>query len=570
MKSILRLLSIIIVLGCFTSLKAQDKLVLSGSIQLDALVPETDSVIGAIEDYDSPFLSNTYVDLGLRNSYLAAGLRFEYLQYPLPGFVNDQNKDFDGYGFPHLYFIYTAKKIEVTVGDFYDQFGSGFILRSYEDRPLGIDNSLRGARIVFNPMNGLRIKALAGNQRVNFSKLNSNKLYGLNYDEGFVMGTDIEMDIHEFIPQLKKNDWNVLFGLSGVSKFEPKEDLSYSKDLNYLLNFPKFVASTDARLRIQKGNYTLLTEYAYKNNDPSADNGFSYNSGSAAMISASYSKRGMSLLFQAKRSENMVSRSQRLRSGSAAMVNHLPAFTLTQTYALASLYPYATQGLGEWAFQGEARYTFKRKSLLGGHYGTKLRANLSVVRGIRDFSDMVELKGGSFAGTDAPKTKFFDMGDETYYTDFNLMLSKKVNKSFAFTALYMYQEYNQKVVEGEGHNGDIVKSHIGVAELKYHFTKKTGLRTELQYLHTEQDLGDWAFVLCELSLFGNLMLEVSDMYNLDETNTHYYRAGATYNFKAHRLQLAYGRTRAGYNCSGGVCRVVPASKGLSLSYIYTF
>ena len=44
----------------------------------------------------------------------------------------------------------------------------------------------------------------------------------------------------------------------------------------------------------------------------------------------------------------------------------------------------------------------------------------------------------------------------------------------------------------------------------------------------------------------------------------------TYTAGAHRLQLSYGKTRAGYNCSGGVCRFVPASKGLQASYNFTF
>ena len=39
--------------------------------------------------------------------------------------------------------------------------------------------------------------------------------------------------------------------------------------------------------------------------------------------------------------------------------------------------------------------------------------------------------------------------------------------------------------------------------------------------------------------------------------------------KGSRLDI-YGRTRAGYNCSGGVCRWIPAQKGFTLSYNYNF
>ena len=149
-------------------------------------------------------------------------------------------------------------------------------------------------------------------------------------------------------------------------------------------------------------------------------------------------------------------------------------------------------------------------------------------------------------------------------------MNKKITRNFSMTAMYMYQIYNQRIVEGKGHNGDLVKSNIGVVELKYTANKNVAMRGEVQYLYTKEDRGSWGYVMYELALFKSLMLEVSDLYNFGETKIHYYKVGATYNYKSHRLQLAYGKTRAGYNCSGGVCRYVPASKGLSISYNVNF
>ena len=61
-----------------------------------------------------------------------------------------------------------------------------------------------------------------------------------------------------------------------------------------------------------------------------------------------------------------------------------------------------------------------------------------------------------------------------------------------------------------------------------------------------------------------------DRYNIGKTKIHYYQGFITYNKGAHRLQIGYGRTRAGFNCAGGVCRYIPATKGLTLSYNYNF
>ncbi|MCF0203820.1 MAG: hypothetical protein HUK12_00695, partial [Muribaculaceae bacterium] len=91
-----------------------------------------------------------------------------------------------------------------------------------------------------------------------------------------------------------------------------------------------------------------------------------------------------------------------------------------------------------------------------------------------------------------------------------------------------------------------------------------------QYLTTRQDEGDWAYGLAELSVMPYLMFSISDQWNVGETKLHYYMAQVVFNYKAHRLMAGYGRTRAGYNCSGGVCRYVPASRGFQMAYNFNF
>lgn len=533
------------------------KVSLTGSLQTDGLFPQVDDAIGT-GTYDANYLSNTYLDLGLRSKYVSAGARLELLNKPLPGFEDG----FSGAGIQNLYVTGQNKWGSFTVGDFYDQFGSGLIFRTYEERSLGIDNSLRGARITLQPYKGISIKALGGKQRVYFNYGNENA-FGFDYSQGAVMGADMELNIEEWVPQMQENNWRLLAGASFVSRYQPEEDIFVTPALK--LNLPEYVGAADFRIRMQKGNWNVLAEYAYKANDPSADNNYIYKPGSALLLSGAYSKRGMSVLLQVKRSDNMSFRTNRTQRGTAAFINHLPAFSNTHTYALAALYPYATQPDGEWAFQGELRYTFKRKTAMGGKYGTTFKLNASHIRGL----DQQTVDGGGM-GTDGYNAPFFGMGDETYYTDVNLELNKKLSKQWMLNALYMYQEYNQKVVEGHGHNGDLVRSNILVVDAKYQPTQKVSMRAELQYLYTRQDKGQWVYGLYEIALFNSLMISVSDMYNMGETNLHYYMGTLTYSIGSHRIQAGYGRTRAGYNCSGGVCRYVPASKGFQVSYNVNF
>ena len=558
---------------------------LKGSIQSDVLIPQEDQKIGT-GTYKDWGLTNTYVDLQLLNKYVSAGARFEYLDHPLPGF----EKDFQGWGVPHIYVTGRLKHAELTLGDYYEQFGSGFILRTYEERSLGIDNSLRGARLTLKPVKGVTLKALAGQQRVYWHNRSWDKDFTyLNGTDPWIYGADLELNVDQWFKRMDENGSRLTLGVSAVTKHERSEDIvnlrptgakdEFGTDIlgAYKLNLPTDVGAIDVRAQFQKGNYSLMAEYALKSQDPSFDNGYIYRRGNALMLSGSYSKRGMSLLLQAKRSEDMAFRSERSRTGTAAFINHLPAFSQQQTYALAALYPYATQNsLGEWAFQGEFSYTFKRKTALGGKYGTTVKLNASHIRGI----DRQPLMAAGqpvedLQGTKGYTTKFFRMGHDTYYQDINVQLDKKVTKDFKLNLMYMHQRYNKTIVEG---HGGTINSHIAIAEGKYTINKKLTLRGEAQYLHTKQDQGDWWYGLLELSVLPHFMFTVSDMYNAkvpntDETATskqHFYMVSGCYTHGAHRLQLSYGKTRAGYNCSGGVCRYVPASKGLQVSYNFNF
>ena len=527
----------------------------SGSIQSDILIPQEDKDIGA-EKYDEWALTNTYALVNAQSEYVDAGARFEFLEHPLPGF----EKDIKGWGVPYFYVKGKYKWAELTLGDYYEQFGSGFILRTYEERSLGIDNSLRGGRLVVRPVKGVQLKALSGKQRRYW-----------HHNDALVSGADLELSLDQWSKSLAESGTFITLGASYVNKHEKNDD-DVMVTPTYKLKFPENVNAFDVRARYQKGNVNLLAEYAQKTQDPSFDNEYIYGKGYVAMLSGSYSKPGFSLLLQAKRSDNMSFRSERTMNGTSSFINHLPAFTMEHTYTLAALYPYATRPMGEWAYQAELAYTFKRKTALGGRYGTTVKLNFSHVHSLEknmkvirvDYPDGVRM---SYTGSDGYSSPFWAWGDDTYYQDINVQIDKKLTKDFKLNLMYMNQQYNKTAVEGEG---GMIYSNIFVAEGKYRFNSKFTLRGELQYLTTGQDEGDWAFGLLELSMLPHWMFTVSDTWNCGETDIHYYQGSVTFNYKSHRIQAGYGRTRAGYNCSGGVCRYVPASKGVTVSYNYNF
>lgn len=526
-----------------------DGLRLNGSIQSDILIPQEDEKIGTGK-YSEWALTNTFVELNLTSKHVDAGARLEYLEHPLPGF----EPDYKGWGVPYFYIKGKVKNAELTLGNFYEQFGSGFILRTYEERSLGIDNSLRGGRIVYKPFDGVTVKALTGKQRRYW-----------HYNDSWVSGGDVELNIDRWSGKMQQSGTYLTLGASFMNKHESGEDLMV--DATHKLNFPTNVNAYDVRMRLQKGGWNVLAEYAHKSQDPSIDNDYIYRKGYVAMLSASYSKRGMSLLMQAKRSDNMSFRSRRTLPSAAensSYINHLPAFTMEHTYALAAHYPYATNPNGEWAYQAEMGYTFRKNTTLGGRYGTKVKLNFSHVHSIEQSPRLLD---GQIKGSDGYSSRFWKWGDAKYYQDINVQMEKKMSRDFKLNLMYMNQYYNQTAVEG---HGGMVHSNIFVAEGKYRISNKMTLRGEAQYLTTGEDEGDWAFGLLELSVLPNWMFTVSDEYNCGETKLHYYNAYVTFTKGAHRLQAGYVRNRSGFNCSGGVCRWIPASRGVTVSYNYNF
>lgn len=540
------------VLCCCAAVHANDTVYVSGSIQHDGLLEWHEKVT---------YPSNSYLDLSLhyRNDSnkvhfrsLRATTRAELVQWPLPGFETD----FKGHGIGHLSLSAAFDWGEITVGDVYGQFGSGLVLNLYEDRALGIDGALRGAKVEVSPYRGLNLTVLGGKQR-RYWNCYHDHAWGWNYSRDAALGGDVEIHIEQWSPRMQAKNMSLSVSGSYVSKYEAFDTIITPVEGRLMMyNLPRWVGAGDVRAEWQMNGWDVLVEYARKANDPTIENGFSYRDGEALLVSAGYSRKGFAVLAQVKRTDNMSFRSERTRTGIAGRLNHLPTFAQHHTYALAAHYPYSTQYIaGEWAFQAELCYTWARKTQMGGKYGTMLKVHASHIRGLAD--------KGSWAINTRPEGEF--------YTDVNVELNKRLSKNWWLNAMLMYQTYNRLIVEGKG---SLIRSGIAVVEGRVHVSDKVSMRAELQYLYTPHDEGQWVFALYELSLWKRLTISGEWMYNIGGTeeaiHEHFYTVAATYSHKAHRLMLGYTKTQEGYHCSGGVCRFVPRQEGLTLSYNFTW
>ena len=233
----------------------------TGSIQTQFLFAQNDPKIGT-ELPDGKVLNNTYFDLTINAPYISVGGRFEFMKWPLPGYENE----FKGWGVPYIWATGRYKWASLTVGDYYEQFGSGLILRTYQERTLGVDNALRGARLKLNPAPGLFLTALGGKQR-----------YYWEHNKSWIWGGDAEWSLNESFANAFSDNVGLTLGVSYVGKHENgKDQLVLTPDLKHQLHFPQNTAAFDGRVKLRLHDFDILAEFATKDNDPNSVNGYTY------------------------------------------------------------------------------------------------------------------------------------------------------------------------------------------------------------------------------------------------------------------------------------------------------
>jgi hypothetical protein len=526
----------------------------TGNIESTFQYLNADSLIDAKQP-DSKSLLNTYANVFYTNGNFKAGMRLESYLPRIQGYPDR----FDGTGLGMRYVGYTNSYLDVTLGNFYEQFGSGLIFRSYEDRALGYDNNMDGMRLIFRPAKGVVLKGVYGRQRLSFTDGKVVKASGI------VRGIDGEIHVNDLLEKyMKDSKLDIVLGGSFVSKFQI--------DDNPDLILPQNVGAYSGRLGLKYNKFSFNAEYAIKENDPSEDNNNIYNKGHAALANLGYSQKGFGIVLSAKSVDNMSFRSDRTKSLQDVFINFLPAMNKTHTYNLvATLYPYATQPLGEVAYQAEILYTIKKGSKIGGKYGLPINVNYSTTYGTVHHTS-------GFSSSDstgiAYRGRLFDQSSLEYWQDININITKKFNANYSMIFSYFNIRLNNDISKVADEAKGIIESHIGVLEVNWKINKTNSVRAEFQGLFTKKDKGNWATAVIEYNVSPNWFFSVMDQYNygnpVKDLQLHYLIGSFGYIRDASRFMVSYGRQRAGLFCVGGVCRFVPASNGLTLTFTQSF
>jgi len=503
--------------------------------------------------YEDRFRSNNYLNL---KSSIVNNWNFELqIESYLPTALLNYSPNFKDTGISTFNISYNKDNLNLSLGNFYEQFGSGMILRSWEDRSLGINNSIMGLNAKY------RI-----NDKINFTTLIGNQKKGFKYSKGYIVGFDSEFDLSKIL----KNNSTFLLGISYVGRNDQKTKSDFYDEMTNLYS---------ARIDYSSSYFYSNIELVNKSKNPivifgSVSDTF-IKEGSAILFNSGFFKDGLGLDFTFRRLENMSLFSEKEAYGNLyneSIVNYLPAITKQHDYSLTNLYVYAAQPnvsfqsnsltkAGEIGIQTDLYYFIEQETFLGGKYGTNLAINASVwnnLDGTYDFSNQNY------------ETDLFGFG-EKYFSEISFEIRKKWSPKFDNILLYVNQYYNKRLIE---ETSSEVKSNIFVLENTYKINDNKSLRLELQHLSTKDDTKNWSAFGLEYNLSSAVSLYVTDLYNyqnpVKEKKIHYYNFGGSYSKGINRYTVNYGRQRGGLVCTGGICRYVPESTGLSFSITTSF
>lgn len=539
----------------------------NGSIQFDAQYYLKDSSIRA-PVVNEKSLMNAYGNITYRyGEHFTAGVRYEAYLNAVQGYPSGYSdfKDRESIsksGIANRFATYRRKGLQVTLGNFYEQFGSGIALRSYWEPFLGVDNSIDGISIKANPVRGVYLKGVWGRQRRYF-----------DLGSGIVRGADLELDVTEILDSLWKSPARLRIGGSFSSRYQP--------DPNKLDEFPipENVAVIAGRIFFSYKGFNFTGEYAQKANDPSDVNktlyAYStnlnypgiYRPGRSAFVSFAYSQKGFGFSLNAKRLDNSDFRSDRNAAGFELPLSFLPPIARQHTYRMPSLYLYFTQPNGEMGIQGDVVYNIKS-------IGLNIMANYARIHDTK----RTPRPEGDFYGYDSD---FFAVSSTVFYEDFNLALQKKWTSKIKSNVEFVHFKFKKSLISQMRPSwvhltDDYVIANGLVADVTYKFNKNHSLRTEAEFLVTDnkQDFGNWAMLMLEYTFAPNWFFVLADEYNYGNNDAayrlHYYSYNMGFVKDGIRVSAGYGRQRAGMLCIGGLCRPVPAMNGFSISISATF
>lgn len=452
-----------------------------------------------------------WLNLDYRYGIFNAGLRFEVFQPNDPNPAISRGKDYFA-GIPFKFLEANigniSKGLKVTVGNFYELFGRGIVLKSYEDRNIRIDNNLLGVNIE-GRYAGFRLKALTG-MAANINDERKDILHAVDLEYGGLK--------------------NMKLGLSHAANNSQNSNTART-------------SLTSARVEASLWNFDSYVEYGIKQNVDVQKKVFDddeFKIGNAIYGNLNFYLGSFSLSAEYKKYDNFNFQS----SDGTIIYNTPPALRRDHTYTLLNRHPSPLDPNNEEGMQFEANYYFSDYTSLAVNY---------------NFTNT--LKPGSFYQRINQLNNDSQAALKDFYVHVQHAWSESFETIFAF-------DYNEELSTSTKNITPIIDSKYyfdGVntlhAVLEHQQTNVTKTKEDyyadvflLEYLRSPDFSISWSIEMQTKEpqpdhIVRKIWSFVQFGYKLwDHTD----------------LRLLIGSRQAGNICIGGVCRYEPEFRGVEL------
>lgn len=202
----------------------------------------------------SRYASNNYLKVDYYKGRISAGLQLEGYFPATVGYPIAESM----LSLSNLYVSWTDRDYSVTVGTFYDQLGSGLLFRSWEDRPLGLNNAVLGARATYSFRDILDVKVFGGVPRMGKVSVGTHNthvvktpVFGLGLTDTVLAAADMGLSLSECL------GWDrVLLSLEGsvLYKYEQMSEYLLLKDSGPIIQDGQVVSTWMSTAFILKVN----------------------------------------------------------------------------------------------------------------------------------------------------------------------------------------------------------------------------------------------------------------------------------------------------------------------------
>ncbi|NJN34818.1 MAG: hypothetical protein HC817_11765 [Saprospiraceae bacterium] len=347
----------------YLSLWAQDEPTetssLSGSLQANGNFFMRDSAIGAynIPQYDRQLVgSDSWLSINYNKAGYEIGVRFDIFNNSQ---LQNPKASYSAAGLGRWFLKKKIDKLGIYVGYIYDQIGTGIIFRSYEERPLGVDNALLGVQLSYELTENWRIKGFSGRHKQQFDLYKAHTT-GFN-TEGYIEKGQLSLAPGFGVLHRNLDDETVGGVVNTIATYAKADSIgatfnTYAATLYNTLNFGKWTLYTEAAYKTPEVMFSPFSEKI--NRDGTISEGKFVNQAGWVIygnlgfnVEKTDENWGIGLLLEAKRTEGFNFRTTPLATLNRGFVNYLPPMSRQNTYRLTSRYVPATQELGEQALQ---------------------------------------------------------------------------------------------------------------------------------------------------------------------------------------------------------------------------